>query len=311
MKIVSETAIKEFPLLARGKVRDIYEVDAQTLLLVTTDRMSAFDVIMSEPVPYKGVILNQLTLFWMEKFASLTPNHIKAADVADFPKKLAPYQSELEGRAVLAKKAKPLPLECIVRGCLTGSAWKEYSETGLLSGRAMPKDMPEAALLEQPLFTPSSKAEAGQHDENLTLDAAKKLVGDELFDRVSALSLRLFTQAREYAKEKGILIADTKFEFGLVDNQLTLIDEVLTPDSSRFWPLADYAPGSCPPGFDKQYLRDWLLKQPWDFAPPPPALPAEVIAQTAKRYAEAFEKLTGMKLQYDYKASCSGGIPCC
>ncbi|GAB6176153.1 phosphoribosylaminoimidazolesuccinocarboxamide synthase [Desulfobaculum senezii] len=293
MKVVTETQIKEFPLTSRGKVRDIYDLAEDQLLIVTTDRMSAFDVIMNEPIPFKGVILNQITMFWMEMFKNIVPNHLIASDVADFPEALAPYAEELEGRAVIVKKAKPLPIECIVRGYITGSGWKDYQRTGSVCGYPLPDGLQESEKLPEPLFTPSTKAELGEHDENITLTQARDLIGADLLDKVQTTSLDIYSRARDFAAEKGILIADTKFEFGMVDGHLTLIDEVLTPDSSRFWPMQGYAPGVTQPSFDKQYLRDWLSKQDWDKTPPPPTLTSEVIEKTGAKYAEAYQHLTG------------------
>jgi phosphoribosylaminoimidazole-succinocarboxamide synthase len=293
MKVVTETQIKEFPLTSRGKVRDIYDLAEDRLLIVTTDRMSAFDVIMNEPIPFKGVILNQITMFWMEMFKNIVPNHLIASDVADFPEALAPYAEELEGRAVIVKKAKPLPIECIVRGYITGSGWKDYQRTGSVCGYPLPDGLQESEKLPEPLFTPSTKAELGEHDENITLTQARDLIGADLLDKVQTTSLDIYSRARDFAAEKGILIADTKFEFGMVDGHLTLIDEVLTPDSSRFWPMQGYAPGVTQPSFDKQYLRDWLSKQDWDKTPPPPTLTSEVIEKTGAKYAEAYQHLTG------------------
>ena len=296
MKVIDTTNITEYPLVAKGKVRDIYEIDAETLLLVTTDRMSAFDVIMSSPIPYKGVVLNQITLFWMERFKDSIPNHIISADAKDLPAKLAPYADELEGRFVLAKKAKPLPLECIVRGHITGSGWKDYLATGSVCGHVLPKDLQESSKLESVLFTPSTKAELGTHDENITEAEGAKLVGDDLYTKVREISIKIFSAARAYAETKGIIIADTKFEFGIRNGELIWIDEALSPDSSRFWPLEGYEPGKTQPSFDKQYLRNWLLKQPWDMTPPPPALPADLVRETAKRYIDAYRLLTGKDL---------------
>lgn len=296
MKVITQTEIKEYPLLARGKVRDIYEIDTDTLLLVTTDRMSAFDVIMSRPIPYKGVVLNQITLFWMDKFKHIIPNHLITADVKDYPAKLRPYADELEGRSALVKKAKPLPLECIVRGHITGSGWKDYQATGSLCGIKLPQGLLESSKLDSVIFTPSSKAELGTHDENITEAQAAGLVGPGLYARVRETSIAIFSEARAYAETRGIIIADTKFEFGMYDGELILIDEVLTPDSSRFWPLAGYAPGKTQPSYDKQYLRNWLLQQPWDMTPPPPALPDEVVRETASKYCEAYRTLTGKDL---------------
>ena len=296
MKVVTQTTITEYPLISRGKVRDIYEIDDSSLLLVTTDRMSAFDVIMSEPIPYKGVILNQITLFWMDKFKDIIANHLIASDVKDFPEPLHKYADELEGRSVLVKKAQPLPIECIVRGHISGSGWKDYQKTGTVCGYTLPEGMVESEKFPTPLFTPSTKAELGDHDENITVKKAKEMIGDMLAQQVADVSLKIFSEGRDYAEEKGIIIADTKFEFGIYDGELILIDEVLTPDSSRFWPQASYEAGKSQPSFDKQYLRDWLSKQDWDKTPPPPALPQEVVAETGKKYAEAYTILTGQTL---------------
>lgn len=298
MKVLTETAIQEFPLINRGKVRDIYDIDEKTLLIVTTDRMSAFDVIMREPVPYKGVILNQITLFWMKKFAHLVKNHLIESDVDKFPAALAPYRDMLEGRSVLVKKAKPLPVECIVRGYITGSGWKDYLATGEVCGYTLPKGLVESARLDEPLFTPSTKAELGAHDENISCTQAAVLLGADLAAEVERLALTIFKEGRAWAESRGIIIADTKFEFGLVDGELTLIDEVLTPDSSRFWPAEGYTPGKSQPSFDKQFLRDWLSAQPWDKTPPPPALPADIVTATHNKYREAYRILTGSDIAF-------------
>ena len=296
MHAVIETAIKAYPLLSRGKVRDIYELSPESLLIVTTDRISAYDVIMPDPIPLKGVILNQITLFWMEMFKDLIPNHLLATTTAEFPAPLAPYAEDLAGRAVVAKKAKPLPIECIVRGFITGSGLKDYQATGMVCGHSLPAGLVESQLLPEPLFTPSTKAELGAHDENITLDAAKDMLGAPLLAKVEAISLAMYAKARDYARERGIIIADTKFEFGLLDGELILIDEVLTPDSSRFWPAEGYAAGKSQPSYDKQYLRDWLTSVGFDKQPPAPNLPQDVIAKTKEKYLTAYELLTGKKL---------------
>ena len=292
MKVVVKTDITAYPLLSRGKVRDIYDVDEKTLLIVTTDRMSAFDVIMSEPIPYKGVILNKITLFWMDKFKDIIPNHLLESDVNRFPAALDPWKDELEGRAVLVRKAKPLPVECIVRGYITGSGWKDYQATGQLCGYRLPEGLRESDKLEPALFTPSTKAELGQHDENISVAEAARLLGEDTARLAEKTSLAIYEAGRAYASGRGIIVADTKFEFGFIDGSLHLIDEVLTPDSSRFWPADQYKAGQGQPSFDKQYLRDWFKKQPWNMQPPPPHLPEEVIRATAERYKEAYEILT-------------------
>ena len=293
MRITTKTEISAYPLLSRGKVRDIYDIDDKTLLIVTTDRMSAFDVIMDKPIPYKGVILNQITLFWMDKFKDIIPNHLVESDVDRFPAALAPWKDELEGRAVLVRKAKPLPVECIVRGYISGSGWKDYQKTGTLCGYQLPAGMRESDKLETALFTPSTKAELGQHDQNISADEAARLLGEDVARKVQETTLAIYEAGRAYAASRGIIVADTKFEFGFVDGELRLIDEVLTPDSSRFWPADQYEPGRSQPSFDKQYLRDWLTSQPWDMQPPAPALPTEVVDATARRYREAYHILTG------------------
>jgi phosphoribosylaminoimidazole-succinocarboxamide synthase len=296
MHAVTETDIKAYPLRSRGKVRDIYDLSPDSLLLVTTDRISAYDVIMPDPIPLKGVILNQITLFWMDMFRDMVPNHLIAWDVAAFPAPLAPYAADLAGRSVVAKKAKPLPIECIVRGFITGSGLKDYQATGTVCGHALPAGLVESQILPEPIFTPSTKADLGAHDENITLDTAKEMLGSALFAKVEATSLAMYAKARDYARERGIIIADTKFEFGLIDGELILIDEVLTPDSSRFWPAEGYQAGKSQPSYDKQYLRDWLVSIGFDKQPPAPNLPQDVIAKTQEKYLAAYELLTGKKL---------------
>lgn len=296
MQTVTQCDIPELPLHSRGKVRDIYQVADDALLIVTTDRISAYDVIMQEPIPYKGVILNQITLFWMQRFQNLVANHILEADVRDFPPVLQKHAAQLDGRAVIVRKAQPLPVECIVRGHITGSGWKDYLKNGSVCGHELPKGLLESQKLETPLFTPSTKAELGRHDENITVDQAASLIGQEYLKEVEKLAIELFSAGREHAASRGIIIADTKFEFGLLEGRLLLIDEVLTPDSSRFWPVQGYEPGRSQPSFDKQYLRDWLSAQDWGKQPPPPSLPNEIIEQTGARYREAYEILTGSSL---------------
>ena len=296
MQCVTTTSLTEYPLLSRGKVRDIYETGPDSLLIVTTDRISAFDVIMDDPIPHKGVVLNQITLFWMEMFADRVPNHLLATDVKDFPAALKPHADMLEGRAVLVRRAAPLPIECIVRGYITGSGWKDYKATGSVCGYKLPEGLLESARLEQPLFTPSTKAELGEHDENISTARAAEILGKDIADQIENIALALFKEGRAWAESRGIIIADTKFEFGMVDGELILIDEVLTPDSSRFWPAEGYKAGQSQPSFDKQYLRDWLSGQPWDKTPPPPALPKEVVEATQNKYLEAYRILTGSEL---------------
>ena len=296
MKIVTSTNIDAYKLLSRGKVRDIYAVDDETLLIVTTDRMSAYDFMMSRPIPYKGVVLNQITLFWMDMCKDIIPNHIIESDTAKFPAALDPYKDELEGRAVLVRRAKPLPIECIVRGYLSGSGWKSYKKDGTVCGHVLPAGLRESDKLEKAIFTPSTKAEFGQHDENISVERAAQLMGADLTRKVEEMTLAIYERGRTYAASRGILVADTKFEFGLIGDTLYLIDEVLTPDSSRFWPASSYEPGHSQPSFDKQFLRDWLTSTTWDMKSEPPALTDEVVETTAARYQEAYRILTGREL---------------
>lgn len=300
MQCVTNTALTEYPLLSRGKVRDIYETGPDSLLIVTTDRISAFDVIMDDPIPHKGVVLNQITLFWMEKFKHLVPNHLLATDVRDFPKPLLAHADLLEGRAVLVRRAKPLAIECIVRGYITGSGWKDYQKTGKVSGHTLPAGLRESDKLENPLFTPSTKAELGEHDENISVAEAMRITGESLATQAQDTALAIYSAGRDYAGGRGLIIADTKFEFGTVDEggrkKLILIDEVLTPDSSRFWPMSDYAPGRGQQSFDKQFLRDWLEDIKFNKRPPAPKIPQEIIDQTRAKYLEAYRLLTGLEL---------------
>ncbi|WP_243546887.1 phosphoribosylaminoimidazolesuccinocarboxamide synthase [Pseudodesulfovibrio tunisiensis] len=296
MNAVTQTDIKEYPLVSQGKVRDIYEIDDQTLLIVTTDRISAFDVVMPDPIPGKGVVLNQITLFWMDMMKDMVENHIIASNVADYPEPLHKYEAELQGRSVLVKKAKPLPIECIVRGYITGSGWNDYQKTGTVCGHDLPDGLKESEILPEAIFTPSTKAELGDHDENITLEKAAELLGDDMMRKVEKLALNIYTRARDYAGQRGILIADTKFEFGIVDDRLILIDEVLTPDSSRFWPAEGYEAGKSQPSFDKQYFRDWLVKSGFNKQPPGPSIPENVADATKAKYLEAYRLLTGKEL---------------
>ncbi len=295
MDIVTQTDITAFPLLSKGKVRDIYELDGSTLLIVTTDRMSAFDVVLPDPIPYKGVVLNQLTSYWMERFTDLVTNHLLETEFQNFPQSLQPFKAQLEGRSVIVRRTAPLPIECIVRGYISGSGWKDYLQNGMVCGYELPQGLKESDRLPAPLFTPSTKAEIGEHDENITLDQARETMDSGVLERVESISLDIFEQAGAEAEQSGLIIADTKFEFGLVDNQLMLIDEVLTPDSSRFWPRDSYRPGQGQASFDKQFLRDWLTKN-WDKQSAPPNLPETIIEQTRDRYLEAYRRLTGKEI---------------
>ncbi len=289
---VIKTNIPELKLLSRGKVRDMYELDEKSLLIVTTDRMSAFDVILEDPIPNKGVVLNQLTLFWMKRFEHLVPNHILESDINNYPALLQKYKDQLEGRSVIVKKAKPLAIECIVRGYLAGSGYKDYQKTGMVCGYKLPEGLKNSSRFPEPLFTPSTKGEVGTHDENISVEQAGKIIGAELCEQVKNLSLSIYSAGRDYAANRGIIIADTKFEFGMVDGVLTLIDEVLTPDSSRFWPADLYEEGKNQASLDKQYLRDWLETQVWDKTPPAPRLPEEIAKNTAAKYQKIAEILT-------------------
>ncbi len=283
--------IRSLPFLHRGKVRDIYEVDRDKLLIVQTDRISAFDVILSEPIPEKGKILTALSSFWFDRLGHVIPNHLTGISpesvVTDGEK------GEVEGRAFVVKKLKALPIEAIVRGYIVGSGWKEYKKSGTVCGIPLPQGLVEAEKLPEPIFTPSTKAPMGEHDENISFEEARRLIGAELAEKVKQAAIGLYSEAAEYALTKGIIIADTKFEFGVdAGGRLTLIDEVLTPDSSRFWPVESYRPGANPPSFDKQYVRDWLETQDWNKQAPAPALPLDVIEKTAEKYREALMRLT-------------------
>ena len=279
------------PHLSSGKVRDIYDAGDGRLLLVTSDRISAFDVIMAEPIPDKGRVLTAMSAFWFELFADLVPGHLISTDLADMPPEA--QQPELTGRVMLCRRAEMLPIECIVRGYITGSAWKEYRTSGTMHGATLPEGLLESAQLPEPVFTPSTKGELGEHDINLSFDEAVDLVGAELAGQARDVSLAVYQRGAEWAAERGIIIADTKFELGLVDGELILADEVLTPDSSRFWPADQWVPGTTPPSFDKQPVRDYLDGLDWDKTPPPPPLGDDVVAATRARYIEAYERITG------------------
>jgi phosphoribosylaminoimidazole-succinocarboxamide synthase len=277
-----------------GKVREVYDL-GESFLLVASDRISAFDVIMPNGIPRKGEVLTQISHFWFEKFADLVPNHLLAKANDPLPANLQPYAAQLARRSMIVKKAKPLAIECIVRGYLSGSGLKEYKKSQTVCGIQLPAGLVDSSELPEPIFTPSTKAEAG-HDENISFEEACKIVGTDLATQARDLSLKIYKAGRDYAKQRGIIIADTKFEFGLFEGKLILIDEVLTPDSSRFWPADKYAPGRGQPSFDKQFVRDYLETLTWDKTPPGPTLPAEVVAKTSATYLEAYERLTGKKL---------------
>lgn len=276
---------------SRGKVRDIYDA-GENLLMVATDRISAFDFILPDEIPFKGEVLNRISAFWFDKFADIVPNHLVSIDPADFPEEFAEYRDYLAGRAMLVKKAQTIPIECIVRGYLTGSGKKTYDENGTVCGIQLPEGLTEASKLPEPLFTPSTKAEIGDHDENISFERCCEIVGEDIATQIRDLSLKIYKAAAEYVATRGIIIADTKFEFGVIDGKVTLIDECLTPDSSRFWPAASYEEGKIQPSYDKQFVRNWL-KANWDMTGETPHLPAEVIDGTSERYREAFQIITG------------------
>ncbi|MCS7281085.1 MAG: phosphoribosylaminoimidazolesuccinocarboxamide synthase [Desulfobacterota bacterium] len=292
--LVSKTDFPDIPLKTRGKVRDIYDF-GDRLLIVATDRISAFDVVMPNPVPDKGKVLTQLSRFWFDFVKDIVPNHMISVDVEDFPDVCKKYRDVLEGRSMLVFKAKPIPVECIVRGYISGSAWEEYKKKKEVCGIKLPDGLVESSKLDEPIFTPTTKAEVG-HDENLTFDEVRRMVGDELAKKIRDISIEVYKKAREYAEKRGIIIADTKMEFGLKDGELILIDELLTPDSSRFWPMDEYKPGGPQKSFDKQFLRDYLTSIGWNKTPPAPWLPDEIVEKTRIRYLEAYERLVGKKL---------------
>jgi phosphoribosylaminoimidazole-succinocarboxamide synthase len=291
--VVSETHFPGLVLRGRGKVRDIYEIGDQ-LLIVATDRLSAFDVVLPTPIPDKGRVLTQLSLFWFEKLRGIVPHHVVKA--RDFDGPLAPFAQELAGRAMLVRKTNPIPVECVVRGYMAGSGWKDYLKTGALCGIALPAGLRESQKLPQPIFTPSTKATTG-HDENISFEEVCRVTGRGLAERLRDVSLEIYHRASEYAAERGILVADTKFEFGLDGETLVWIDEALTPDSSRFWPAQGYEAGRAQPSFDKQFVRDYLERCGWSKQPPAPELPAEVVAGTQGKYRDAFRRLTGRELE--------------
>jgi phosphoribosylaminoimidazole-succinocarboxamide synthase len=280
--------------LRSGKVREVFDL-GETLLFVATDRISAFDVILPDPIPRKGAVLNQLSAFWFKRFDKID-NHFVTADFDQFPKELYSFREQLAGRSMIVRKTKPLPVECVVRGYLAGSGWKEYQESQSVCGEKLPTGLKLASQLPAPIFTPATKSDTG-HDLNIDMNECQRILGKEMAERVRDLSLQIYSAGREHAAKHGIIVADTKFEFGTVDGKLLLIDECLTPDSSRFWPKDEYAVGQSPPSFDKQFVRDYLETLDWDKTPPGPKLPGDVIARTAAKYVEAFERLTSGKLK--------------
>ena len=291
MTSIPKTQFDNLALVRQGKVRDIFDT-GESLLMVTTDRLSAFDVVLPDIIPDKGKVLNQISVFWFKKMESIVKNHIITTNVNEYPEEFKPYSDALDKRSMLVKKAEPLTIECIVRGYITGSGWSSYQKEGHVCGIKLPKGLKESDKLEQPLFTPSTKAEIGDHDINISFEEAVKLIGKEKAEKLRNLSLEIYKKGAEYALSKGIIIADTKFEFGMLEGEIILIDEILTPDSSRFWPLSDYAPGRSQNSFDKQYVRDWLIASGWNKKNPGPKLPQEVIDRTSNTYKEIYTRLT-------------------
>lgn len=289
---ITETNLHGLGTVKRGKVRDVYDM-GENLIIVSTDRISAFDVVLPNGIPNKGFVLNQLSKYWFEKTSDIIPNHLITTDIDSFPAACRPHREILEGRSMLVKKAKPLSVECIVRGYISGSGWKEYQKSGMVCGIPLPKGLLESDKLEEPLFTPSTKADIGEHDENISFEEAKEIIGKELAEQVKEISIRIYKKADEIALTKGIIIADTKFEFGIDDKgRLILIDEALTPDSSRFWPLEKYQPGRGQDSFDKQFVRDYLLSINWESLPSVPELPDEIVRGTSELYMKAYRLFT-------------------
>jgi phosphoribosylaminoimidazole-succinocarboxamide synthase len=293
--LISQTEFKSLTLKGRGKVRDIYDL-GDRLLIVATDRMSAFDVVMPNPIPDKGRILTQLSKFWFDLTREIISNHVISTKVEEYPQECRAYQEDLRDRSMLVVKTEVLPVECVVRGYLAGSGWEEYQKTGEICGISLPKGLVESSKLEEPIFTPSTKAEQGLHDENISFKKMEEIVGKDLAQRLRAVTVAVYQKARDFAEHRGILIADTKMEFGIKDGKLILIDELLTPDSSRFWPKDGYRPGGSQKSFDKQFLRDYLLSIKWNKTPPAPELPEDIIKKTREKYLEAYERLVGKPL---------------
>jgi phosphoribosylaminoimidazole-succinocarboxamide synthase len=293
--VLRQTHLPGLKLYSRGKVRDVYEVSKDQLLIVATDRLSAFDVVMAEGIPDKGRVLNQLSCFWFDRFRGSFASHFLTARLGDYPTEFRRFADQLEGRSMLVEKTRPFPIECVVRGYLAGSGWKEYRATGSVCGIKLPGGLTESAQLDQPIFTPATKAQSG-HDENITWDETVRQIGRAAAERLRDSSLALYSKTRDYAGERGLIIADTKFEWGRRGDAIILIDEVLTPDSSRFWPKDGYQPGKPQPSFDKQFVRDYLESVNWNKQPPPPSLPLEVVEKTGEKYREAYRRLTGQTL---------------
>ena len=295
MKPLLHTDFPSLKLYAKGKVRDIYEV-GEFLLLVSTDRLSAFDVIMNQGIPYKGMVLTKISEFWFNYTKDIISNHFITTDVSKYPSECKPYADTLKNRSMLIKKAKVVPIECIVRGYISGSGWKDYKNTGAISGISLPKGLQESEKFKDPIFTPSTKAEIGEHDENISAEEAMQIVDKETFNTVKQATINIYKKASDYALTKGIIIADTKFEFGKVGGEIILVDEVLTPDSSRFWPLNKYEKGRGQESYDKQFVRDYLLSINFNKQPPPPPLPEDIIKKTSEKYLDIYKKLTGESL---------------
>ena len=293
--IIIKSDFQDLNLVRRGKVRDVYEIDDK-LLIVASDRMSAFDVVMDDPIPDKGKILTAISVFWFEKLKDVIENHIISTNPDEYPEVCKKYKDDLAGRSMLVKKAEPLPVECIVRGYISGSGWNEYKKGGSICSIPLPEGMKESEILPEPIFTPSTKAEQGEHDENISFKKVIEILGRDTAEKIRDTSLEIYETGRKFAAEKGIIIADTKFEFGFEGDRVILIDEVLTPDSSRFWPMDTYNPGGAQKSFDKQYLRDYLNGLDWPKTPPPPRLPDEIVRKTREKYMEALERLTGKGL---------------
>ena len=291
---VIQSSNLHIPLFIKGKARDVYDLGSH-LLIVATDRISAFDVVLPTPIPDKGKILNLLSVFWFDWTKEIVDNHLISTNVGDFPEVLQGYKSTLDKRAVIVKKAKRIPIECVVRGYLSGSGWKEYKECGVLCGIKLPSGLKESEKLSEPIFTPATKADKG-HDENISHHRAKDLIGDSLFEKIKEKSIEIYNKARDFAEDRGIIIADTKFEFGEINGEIILIDEILTPDSSRFWQKDKYSIGNSPPSFDKQFVRDYLESIKWDKKPPAPELPDDIVEKTREKYLEAYKRITGRNI---------------
>jgi len=293
--VVLKTEFSDLKLVNRGKVRDLYDL-GDSLLMISSDRISAFDVVLPNGIPSKGSVLSKMSEFWFSRMTDIVPNHIISTDVKAFPAGCRKYADILAGRSMLVKKAKPLPVECIVRGYISGSGWKDYQKTGAICGITLPPGLRESDVLPEPIFTPSTKAEVGVHDENINFEKAVELLGKQTTEKVRDLAVRVYNKAKAIAEQKGIIIADTKMEFGILDGEIILIDELLTPDSSRFWPKDSYAPGRAQMSYDKQFVRDYLLSLKWDQKPPAPTLPEDIIQKTSEKYREAYKRLTGQDL---------------